>query len=66
MKTKYKGVFNLNHEIFILYAYAYSERQAWLNMCRRISKQHEVPLSYVTGEFDGRKDNYGISKEKEA
>ena len=65
IKQHYRGVFNYALEVYILYCYAYSERQAWLSFCRQLSKKHNVPLSYVTGYFDGSKDNYLIEIETE-
>ena len=67
MKTKHlwKGVFNYAHALQILYAQAYTERQAWLIMCRRLAKKHDVALQVVTGLFNGSKDNYEVKIEIE-
>lgn len=62
-KIKYKGVFTMNHRLFIMYAFAYSERQAWLSFCRRIANKQDVRLEFVTGLFDGSQENYKITEE---
>lgn len=60
----FKGWFNFSHELHVMYAQAYSERQAWMHFCRRIAKKHDVPLRMVMGHFDGSIDNYVIKKEE--
>lgn len=60
-KIKYKGVFSLPRTVIIMYAHAYSERQAWLQFCRRIAKKHGVHVSETMNLFrDGR---YTITEE---
>lgn len=63
-KVLFKGWFNFSHELHVMYVKAYSERQAWMNFCRRIAKKHGVTLRMVMGHFDGNTDNYVIKEEK--
>lgn len=63
VKPLWRGVFNFQREVRILYARAYTEKQAWLVMCRRIAKIHDVHLINVMAYFDGSKPNYEIAKE---
>jgi hypothetical protein len=65
MKDLYAGVFNLNRQVFIEYAYAASEKQAWLVFCRRIAKKTGVFPNVTMNYFNGEKDNYKIRKEIE-
>jgi hypothetical protein len=62
-KPLWKGVFNFNREIYILYAHAYSEKQAWAVMCRRLADKTDVRWNNVTSYFNGEKDNYVIKRE---
>jgi hypothetical protein len=63
-KPLYKGWFNFQRELRILHCHAYSERQAWMNMCRQIAKLHDVSISMVMNYFNGDKDNYAIKEEE--
>jgi hypothetical protein len=63
IKPLWKGVFNLNREIHVLYAHSYTERQAWVVMCRRLADKTGVRWSTVTNYFNGDKDNFVITKE---
>ena len=65
IKDMWRGAFNLNHEVFIEYTYAYTKRQAWLVFCRRIAKKTGVHPSVTMSYFDGSKDNFSIQKEVE-
>ena len=65
MKDLWCGVFNLNHEVHTEYAYAASERQAWLVFCRRLAKKTGVYPRVTMNYFNGSKDNYSIRKEVE-
>jgi len=65
MKHLFCGVFNLKHEVFTEYAYAGSERQAWLVFCRRIAKKTGVHSSVTTNYFNGNSDTFSIRKELE-
>jgi len=65
MKPLWCGVFNLNKQVFIEYAYAGSERQAWFVICRRLAKKTGVHPSVTMNYFNGEKDNFKIRKELE-
>jgi len=65
MRDLWRGSFNLNHEVFIEYANASSERQAWFVMCRRIAKKTGVHSSVTMRHFDGNSDNFNVRKELE-
>lgn len=59
----FKGWFNYGHELHIMYAQAYSKRQAWMHFCRRLAKKHDVSIGMVMNKFDGTQDNYEIKEE---
>lgn len=59
----FKGWFNYGHELHIMYAQAYSKRQAWMHFCRRLAKKHAVSIGMVMNKFDGTQDNYEIKEE---
>jgi len=65
MKHLWRGAFDFRNSAVVLYAYAYTQKQAWLVMCRRIARKHGVPVAAVMGLFDGSKNNYLITKEWE-
>lgn len=65
VKNLYRGSFNLNREVFVEYAYAYTERQAWAVFCRRIAKKTGVSPRVAMNQFNGEKDNYNITTEVE-
>lgn len=60
IKQLWRGAFKVGHGVVILYAYAYTERQAWMVMCRRIAKHDGVPIGAVMDTAD-----YSITKEME-
>lgn len=59
----WRGWFNYGHELHIMYAQAYSKRQAWMHFCRRLAKKHDVSIGMVMNKFDGTQDNYEIKEE---
>ena len=63
MKDLYRGSFKIGQMVKIMYAYAHSEKQAWVTMCRRIAKEDGVHPSVVFGVFDGDKSSYEIKRE---
>lgn len=65
IKNKYRGVFNYSREVYILYRYAFTEKQAWKLMCDEIARLHEVHPSHVFAMFDGSRDNFSIEVELE-
>ena len=65
VKDVWNGVFNLNHTVYVEYAHAYTERQAWFIICNRIARKKGVHPKMVMNYFGGKKDNYKIRKEIE-
>jgi len=63
-KKKFKGIFNYSYELFILYAFAYTEAQAKEVFFRRLAKLHDVSVWTVRNHFDGNSDNFSIKIEK--
>ncbi len=64
-KTKYRGAFNFHQTAKVMYAYAYTERQAWVVFCQRLAKKDGVHPSAVYGIFDGSRPNFSIEVEVE-
>ena len=64
-KQLFRGVFNYNRQVIILYRWAYSLSQAREVMFRTLSRKHNVSLYWVRGLFDGSKDNFEIKIETE-
>ncbi len=64
-KDLWCGVFNYNGQMLVEYAYAYTEKQAKLVFCQRISKKVGVHPGVVTNKFNGSRDNFKINKEIE-
>ena len=64
-KSLWRGAFNFQKSARVMYAYAFTERQAWMIFCRRIAEKDLVPVSVVMGTFDGSRDNYEITVEME-
>ena len=64
-KSLWRGAFNFKQSARVLYAYAFTEKQAWMIFCRRIAEKDIVPVSVVMGTFDGSRDNYSIKIELE-
>lgn len=65
IKQHYRGKFVFNRQSYTLYRYAYTERQAWLVMCREIARKQGVSPKMVMDYFNGEKDNYIIEVETE-
>ena len=65
VKDLWVGCFNYHREIHIEYTYAYTERQAWLLMCKRLSRKIGVHPSVIMRYFDGESNNFSIRKEIE-
>ena len=65
LKNLWRGAFNYRQSPRIVYAYAYTERQAWAIMCKRMAEKDGVSPSVVMGLFDGKRDNYEIKVEVE-
>ena len=65
VKNLFSGRFNYSLEIFVMYRYAFSEKQAWKLFCEELSGKHNVSTSAVMNLFDGSKDNFEIKNETE-
>jgi hypothetical protein len=65
IKQHWRGKFLFNRQSYTLYRYAYTERQAWLIMCRQIARKQGVIPSMVMNYFNGDQDNYKITIETE-
>jgi hypothetical protein len=65
IKAVWKGMFNYNRELYILYCNAYSKRQAWVCFCHRLADKHGVRPQVVMNYFNGQRDNYEITIETE-
>jgi hypothetical protein len=63
IKKKWRGAFNYRKSSIVLYAFAYTEKQAWAIFCRRLAKKDGVLPSIVMGLFDGSRDNHEITSE---
>lgn len=59
------GYFNFNHSMYIERCHAYTERQAWLVLCRRIANKQGVTPQMTMNYFSGDRPNYEIKKEIE-
>ena len=59
------GVFNYHRQMFVEYAYAYTEKQAKLVFCQRIAKKAGVHPGVICNIFNGNNDNFQIKKEIE-
>ena len=65
VKQLWRGSFNIKTSPRIEYAQAYTKKQAWLVLCRRIAKKDGVDPTAVMDLFDGTRDNYSIELEME-
>jgi hypothetical protein len=65
LKQLWRGAFNYRQSSRIEYAHAYTERQAWAIMCRRMAEKDGVAPASVMSLFDGKRDNYQIGLEME-
>jgi ATP-dependent helicase YprA (DUF1998 family) len=64
-KILWKGIFNYQYQMTILYRAAYTKPQAKEIMCRALAAKHDVSIQTVRSYFDGSKDNYSIEIETE-
>jgi hypothetical protein len=62
-KDMYSGRFNYSREIFLMYRYAFTERQAWKMFCEELAGKHNIRVGAVMNLFDGSKDNFEIKNE---
>ena len=52
MKDLWRGAFRVGNTVSVLYAYAHTEKQAKVVMCRRIAKKDGVPFGAVMSSAD--------------
>ncbi len=64
-KQLWRGAFNYPQTAKVMYAQAYTKKQAWLIFCRRLAEKDDVVPSVVMGLFDGSQDNFSIEIEWE-
>lgn len=65
VKQLWRGCFNYSRSVEVLYAHAFSKEQARVVMCNRIARKHGVHPSATLSLFDGSKDNFEITIERE-
>jgi hypothetical protein len=58
----FTGEFNYQGELVGMETDARTERQAWLNFCYGLAKQHGVRKGVMTAYFNGQKDNFKIKE----
>lgn len=64
-KHLFLGYFNFNHSCYVERCMAYSEKQAWLVLCRRIARKQGVEPQMVMNYFNENLNRYEIKKEIE-
>lgn len=62
MKQKYKGIFNYQGEVHIIYRYA-PKGLEWKILTKAIAKILGVDHYSIRQYFSGRKDNFSIKEE---
>jgi len=65
VKDLYIGTFQFRHSTFIERAYAYSDKQAYMIICRRIAKKQGVEPWVVLKHFSGNSQDCIVKKEFE-
>jgi len=65
IKDLYLCRFNYQHEIYVERVMAFSERQAWVIVCKRIAKKVDRDPHSIMGLYGGQRDNFKIVKEIE-
>jgi hypothetical protein len=65
VKNCYRGAFNYRQTAVVLYRYAYTEKQAWAQMCKFLADKDGVRPGVVMGLFDGSKPNFELTVEME-
>jgi len=63
-EVKFVGTFNYQGQVHNMETEAATERQAWLNLCYGLAKQHGVQIGVMYNYFDGSRDNYHIKREE--
>ena len=69
MKSKQKhiffGHFQFKHTAYVEHCYAYTEKQAYVILCRRIAKKQDVDPLLVMEYFLDHPDDYSVKLEVE-
>jgi hypothetical protein len=65
VKQLWKGCFNWQYTMAVIYRAAYSREQARELMFRVLADRHNVSISAIREYFSGEKDNYNITVETE-
>ena len=65
IKQKWRGAFNYRRSVKVMYAYAFTKKQAWLVFCNRLAEKDGIDPRIVMGLFDGSLPNYDITIEME-
>lgn len=64
-KDRWRGRFNFQHQIFILYTFAASEQRAKINLLNQLSKKVDRSVWSLRGLYAGQRDNFSIILETE-
>jgi len=65
IKSRFRGRFNYQGEIHVLYCFASSEKQAKLIFIKRLSKLLDRSPWSLSGLYSGYLDNFSVSLETE-
>jgi hypothetical protein len=65
LKHLWQGVFNGQRQVYYLYCYAYTPKQARVAFCRQIAKKQGVPEWMTLQYFTEGKENHLIKLEVE-
>ena len=65
VKHLFKGIYQGRHKLFIERCYAYTEKQAYVILCRRIAKKQDVDPLLVMEYFLDHPDDYSVKLEVE-
>jgi hypothetical protein len=64
LKHKWRCVFSYKVDVFVLYRYAYTKKQAWYQCCRALANIHNVGMQMVLDRFDyDKSDDFQIEIE---
>jgi len=65
IKNRYRGVFNYQHEVHILYTFAGSEQRAKTNFINQLGERVGREPWSLKGLYDGYLNNYSVILETE-
>ena len=63
IKNLWRGKFNNNRQLIVKYAYAYSDKQAFIHMCGQIAKDQDVNKGLIINYFLNKHNSYEIELE---